>query len=83
MRGQLCAVSPGVGSPLQGAEVRKEVASGPPVLPERESGRGQEHVAPRSALSHSLFSREELGGMFLGLMPNLDPKGNMGTAAWQ
>ena len=21
--------------------------------------------------------------MFLGLMPNLDPKGNIGTAAWQ
>jgi hypothetical protein len=21
--------------------------------------------------------------VFLGLMPNLDPKGNMGTAAWQ
>jgi hypothetical protein len=38
-----CAVSLGAGSPLQGAEVREEVTSGPPVLPGRESARGQQH----------------------------------------
>jgi hypothetical protein len=41
--GEPCAVSLGAGSPLQGVEVRKEVTSGPPALPERETGRGQEH----------------------------------------
>ena len=41
--GKLCAVSLGAGSPLQGAEVREEVTSGPPVLPGRESARGQQH----------------------------------------
>ena len=29
--------------PFQGAEVRKEVTSGPPALPGRESARGQQH----------------------------------------
>jgi RNA-directed DNA polymerase len=38
-----CAVSLGVGLPPQGAEVRKEVTSGPPVLPGRESARGPQH----------------------------------------
>jgi len=33
------------------------------------------HAAPRGALSYPRFSREKLGGMFLGLMANLDPKG--------
>ena len=33
------------------------------------------HGAPRGALPYSLCSREELGGMFLGLMPYLAPKG--------
>src|SRR3954452_9700991 len=40
---KLCAVSLGAGSPLKGAEVREEVTSGPPVLPGRESARGQQH----------------------------------------
>ena len=38
-----CAASLGAGSPLQGAEVREEVTSGPPALPGRESARGQQH----------------------------------------
>jgi hypothetical protein len=33
-----------------------------------------DHSAPRGALSYSRFSREELGGRFLGLMAYLDPK---------
>jgi hypothetical protein len=40
---RVCAVSLGAGSPLQGAEVREEVTLGPPVLPGRESARGQQH----------------------------------------
>jgi transposase len=32
------------------------------------------HAAPRGALSYPRFSREKLGGMFLGLMANLDLK---------
>ena len=32
-------------------------------------------AAPRGALSYSRYSREELGGRFLGLMAHLDPKG--------
>jgi len=32
-------------------------------------------TAPRGALSYSRFSREEFGGIFLDLMPYLDPKG--------
>ena len=32
-------------------------------------------AAPRGALPYSRFSREELGGTFLDLMPYLDPKG--------
>ena len=43
MIGKPCAVSLGVGSPPQGAEVRKEVTLGPPVLPGRESARGPQH----------------------------------------
>jgi hypothetical protein len=31
--------------------------------------------APRGALLYPRFSREELGGRFLGLMAYLDPKG--------
>jgi hypothetical protein len=38
-----CAASLGAGSPLQGAEVRKEVTLGPPALPGRESARGLQH----------------------------------------
>jgi hypothetical protein len=34
-----------------------------------------DHSAPRGALSYPRFSREELGGRFLGLMAYLDPKG--------
>jgi hypothetical protein len=41
------AVSPGAGSPA-GAEVRKEVTSGPPALPGRESARGLQHGGARS-----------------------------------
>ena len=33
------------------------------------------HPAPRGAPSYPRFSREELGGRFLGLMAYLDPKG--------
>jgi transposase len=33
------------------------------------------YPAPRGALSYPRFSREELGGRFLGLMAYLDPKG--------
>ena len=32
------------------------------------------HTAPRGALSYPRFSREKLGGMFLGLMAHLDLK---------
>jgi hypothetical protein len=32
------------------------------------------HAAPRGALSYPRFSREKLGGMFLGLMTYLDLK---------
>jgi hypothetical protein len=32
-----------LGSPPWGAEVREEVTSGPPALPERETGRGPQH----------------------------------------
>ena len=39
--------------------------------------------APRGALSYTRLSREELGGMFLGLMTYLGPKGLRGTAACQ
>jgi len=44
----------------------------------KERGRARTdstHAAPRGALSYPRFSREKLGGMFLGLMANLDPKG--------
>jgi reverse transcriptase-like protein len=34
----------------------------------------QKLTAPRAALSYSRFSREELEGRFLGLMPYLEPK---------
>jgi len=44
-------------------------------LPGSERWRGRKHGAPRGALPYSLLSREELGGMFLGLMPHLAPKG--------
>jgi hypothetical protein len=33
------------------------------------------HIAPRGALSYTRFNREELEEIFLGLMPNLAPKG--------
>jgi hypothetical protein len=35
-------------------------------------------AAPRSALSYPRLSREELGGMFLDLMPYLESKDNRG-----
>ena len=41
-----------------------------------------DHSAPRGALSYPRFSREELGGRFLGLMAYLDPKVK-GTIACQ
>jgi hypothetical protein len=44
-------------------------------LPGAERLRGQRHGAPRGASPYSLCSREELGGMFLGLMSYLAPKG--------
>jgi N-terminal domain of reverse transcriptase len=34
----------------------------------------QKLTAPRGALSYPRFSREELEGRFLGLMPYLEPK---------
>jgi hypothetical protein len=61
-------------SPLSGREP-EEVFSDLMALPGTERGRGQQHGAPRGALPYSLLSREELGGMFLGLMPHLAPKG--------
>ena len=48
---------------------------GSDVLPGAERLREKEHGAPRGALPYPLCSREELGGMFLGLMPYLAPKG--------
>ena len=48
---------------------------GSDVLPGAERLRGKEHGAPRGASPYSLLSREEFGGMFLGLMPYLAPKG--------
>jgi hypothetical protein len=48
---------------------------GSDVLPGAERLREKEHGAPRGALPYPLRSREELGGMFLGLMPYLAPKG--------
>ena len=38
-------------------------------------GADNSYGAPRGALPYSLLSREELGGVFLGLMPHLAPKG--------
>ena len=43
MRGDSAPFHSALDRPFQGAEVRKEVTSGPPVLPGRESARGQQH----------------------------------------
>jgi hypothetical protein len=36
----------------------------------------------RGVASYLRFSREELGGRFLGLMPNFVPKGLRGAIVW-
>src|SRR6266700_2146544 len=38
-------------------------------------------AAPRGALPYTRLSREELGGMFLGLMTYLGPKGSPGDSS--
>src|SRR6266702_2011049 len=43
--------------------------------PVKRSLLAYDQSAPRGALSYPRFSREELGGRFLGLMAYLDPKG--------
>ena len=47
------------------------------VLYERVAGIDvhKDMTAPRGALLYSRFSREEFGGIFLGLMAYLEPKG--------
>ena len=70
----LCAARRFAVFPAQPGGTRREVP-GSNGLPGSERLRGQQHGAPRGALPYPLCSREELGGMFLGLMPYLAPKG--------
>ena len=70
----LCAMRRLVVFPAEPGRTRREVR-GSDGLPGAERQRGLQHGAPRGALPYPLCSREELGGMFLGLMPYLAPKG--------
>jgi len=68
-----CAVRRFAASPAQPGRTRREVL-GPAGLPGGESRWGPQHGAPRSALSYPRHSREEFGGIFLGLMPYPESK---------
>jgi hypothetical protein len=52
--------------------------STPPRAARRAAARSSASCAPRGALSHPRFSREELGGRFLGRMAYPAPKGLVG-----